>query len=105
MFLLTCVVRVLSAQVTFNRYLEYAFWSLILGLIISNTVKTPEWLKPALRIEFYIKTGLVILGAQVLFSNIQKFGLYGLGIAWGYLMYRLWKWVNARPESDASKRD
>ena len=82
-FALVCVVRVLSAELTFNRYLEYAFWALLLGLAISNTVKTPEWLKPALRTEFYIKTGLVILGAQVLFSNIQKFGLYGLGSAWG----------------------
>ena len=82
-FVLVAVVRLLSAEFTFNRYLEYAFWALLLGLLISNTVKTPEWLKPALRTEFYIKTGLVILGAQVLFSNIQKFGLYGLGIAWG----------------------
>ena len=83
MFALVSVVRVLSAEATFHHYLEYAFWALLLGLVISNTVKTPEWLKPALRTEFYIKTGLVILGAQVLFSNIQKFGLYGLGIAWG----------------------
>ncbi|MGN0847467.1 MAG: YeiH family protein [Kiritimatiellia bacterium] len=83
MFALVSVVRVLSAEATFKHYLEYAFWALLLGLVISNTVKTPEWLKPALRTEFYIKTGLVILGAQVLFSNIQKFGLYGLGIAWG----------------------
>lgn len=83
LFALVAVVRVLSAEFTFNRYLEYAFWALLLGLLVSNTVKVPAWLKPALRTEFYIKTGLVILGAQVLFGNIQKFGLYGLGIAWG----------------------
>ena len=83
MFALVTVVRFLSAEATCKQYLEYAFWALLLGLVISNTVKTPEWLKPALRTELYIKTGLVILGAQVLFSNIQKFGLYGLGIAWG----------------------
>ena len=83
LFALVCVVRVLSAEATFKHYLEYAFWALLLGLAISNTVKTPNWLRPALRTEFYIKTGLVLLGAQVLFSNIQKFGLYGLGIAWG----------------------
>ncbi len=83
MFALVSVVRILSAEATFKLYLEYAFWALLIGLVISNTVKTPEWLKPALRTEFYIKTGLIILGAQVLFSNIQKFGLYGLGIAWG----------------------
>ena len=83
LFFLTSVVRVISAQDTFNKYLEYAFWALILGLLIANTVKTPQWLRPALQTEFYIKTGLVLMGAEVLFSNIQKFGLYGLGIAWG----------------------
>ena len=64
-----------------NRYLEWAFWALIVGLLISNTVGVPEWLKPAIRTEYYIKTGLVIMGFSVLFSNIAKFGLYGLGIA------------------------
>ncbi len=82
-FLITTVVRIISAQVTLNKYLEFAFWALLIGLIIANTVRTPEWLKPAIQTEFYIKTGLVIMGAEVLFSNIQKFGLYGLGIAWG----------------------
>ena len=82
LFLLTSVVRVIAAQETFNRYLEYAFWALILGLLIANVGKTPNWLKPALQTEFYIKTGLVLMGAEVLFSNIEKFGLYGLGIAW-----------------------
>ncbi len=83
MFALVSVVRLLAAEATFKLYLEYAFWALLIGLVVSNTVKTPKWLKPALRTEFYIKTGLILLGAQVLFSNIQKFGLYGLGIAWG----------------------
>lgn len=81
-FILTAIVRLISSQVTFSKYLEYAFWALILGLIISNVLKVPEWLKPAIQTEFYIKTGLVLMGASVLFSNIQKFGLYGLGIAW-----------------------
>ncbi|MGM9759110.1 MAG: YeiH family protein [Parabacteroides sp.] len=83
LYLLTTVVRLISAQVLFNRYLEYAFWALLLGLVISNLFHTPSWLKPALQTEFYIKTGLIIMGAEVLFSNIAKFGLYGLGIAWG----------------------
>ena len=83
LFALVVLVRLLSAEATCHHYLEFAFWALILGLVVSNTVKTPAWLRPAVRTEFYIKTGLVILGASVLFSNIQKFGLYGLGIAWG----------------------
>lgn len=82
LFVLAIVVRLISAEFTLNRYLEWAFWALIVGLLISNTVGVPNWLKPAIRTEFYIKTGLVIMGFSVLFSNIAKFGLYGLGIAW-----------------------
>ena len=81
-FALTALVRLISAQVTLSQYLEYAFWALFIGLLISNVLKVPEWLKPAIQTEFYIKTGLVLMGASVLFSNIQKFGLYGLAIAW-----------------------
>ncbi|MBQ9891918.1 MAG: putative sulfate exporter family transporter [Bacteroidales bacterium] len=82
LFVLAVVVRLISAEFTLNRYLEWAFWALIVGLLISNTVGVPKWLKPAIRTEYYIKTGLVIMGFSVLFSNIAKFGLYGLGIAW-----------------------
>ena len=82
LFALSVIVRLVSAEFTLNRYLEWAFWALIVGMLISNTVGTPKWLKPAVKTEFYIKTGLVIMGFSVLFSNIAKFGLYGLGIAW-----------------------
>ena len=81
-FILSIIVRIISAEFTLNRYLEWAFWALIVGLLVSNTVGTPNWLKPAVKTEFYIKTGLVIMGFSVLFSNIAKFGLYGLAIAW-----------------------
>ena len=83
LFVISVIVRLVSAEFTLNRYLEWAFWALAVGLLISNTVGVPKWLKPAIRTEFYIKTGLVIMGFSVLFSNIAKFGLYGLGIAWG----------------------
>ncbi len=43
--------------------LEPPLVALALGLLISNTVGTPAWLSPALRVEFYIKTGIVLLGA------------------------------------------
>lgn len=83
LFVLAVVVRLISAEFTLNRYLEWAFWALIVGLLISNTVGVPAWIRQAIRTEFYIKTGLVVMGFSVLFSNIAKFGLYGLGIAWG----------------------
>jgi uncharacterized membrane protein YadS len=82
LYLISVVVRLISAEFTLNRYLEWAFWALLVGLLISNTVGIPDWLRPAIQTEYYIKTGLVIMGFSVLFSNISKFGLYGLGIAW-----------------------
>ena len=60
----------------------YAFWALLIGLVIANTGGTPAWLKPALRSELYIKTGLVLLGAEILFGNILSLGLPGLFVAW-----------------------
>lgn len=83
LFAIAVIVRMVSAEFTLKRYLEWAFWALLIGLFIANTVGVPKWLKPAIRTEFYIKTGLVVFGFSVLFSNIAKFGLYGLGIAWG----------------------
>lgn len=82
LFVIAIVVRLISAEYTLNRYLEWAFWALVVGLVVSNTIGVPEWLKPAIKTEFYVKTGLVIMGFSVLFSAIAKFGLYGLGIAW-----------------------
>jgi uncharacterized integral membrane protein (TIGR00698 family) len=39
-------------------------------------------LKPALRSELYIKTGLVLLGAEILFNRILNLGPPGLFVAW-----------------------
>ena len=82
-FLLAVLAYVLAGQVFIKSYnLEYALWALFIGLIISNTIGTPAILKPALKTEFYIKTGLVLLGAGVLFSKLLVLGLPGIGVAW-----------------------
>lgn len=62
--------------------LEYPLWALLVGLAISNTVGLPAWLRPAARTEFYIKTGLVLLGAEVLMSQLVALGLPGIFISW-----------------------
>ena len=58
--------------------IEYVIFALLLGLIISNTVGTPEWLKPAAQTELFIKTGLVILGASLLFMEVLQAGALGI---------------------------
>jgi uncharacterized membrane protein YadS len=62
--------------------LEYALWALVVGLAISNTIGTPAWMRPALRTELYIKTGLVLLGAEVLLNQLLALGKPGVFIAW-----------------------
>ena len=78
------VVAYTCAQQTSVRAagLGYAFWALAIGLVIANAIGTPGWIKPALRSELYIKTGLVLLGAEILFGNILSLGLPGLFVAW-----------------------
>ncbi len=60
----------------------YAAWAILFGLLISNTVGTPKWVMPAVQTEYFIKTGLVLLGAEVLFSKIVAIGIPGIFVAW-----------------------
>ena len=57
---------------------EAVFFSVIFGLIVRNLFRVPEWLKPAIQGEFFIKIGVVCLGATVLFSDVMKSGAAGL---------------------------
>lgn len=93
--ILGLVAQVISKQYFVGTYgLEYVLWALIMGLVISNTVGLPAFLKPAIRTELYIKTGLVLLGAEIVVSRILNLGIQGLILAWGvtpivlFLMYR-----------------
>ncbi|MCO6047611.1 YeiH family protein [Aeoliella sp. ICT_H6.2] len=82
-FLLALMSFVLAGHEVVKAYnLEYALWALMVGLIISNTIGTPRFLRPAVLTEFYIKTGLVLLGAEVLMSRLVALGLPGIGVAW-----------------------
>jgi uncharacterized integral membrane protein (TIGR00698 family) len=57
---------------------EAVFFSVLFGLIVRNLFYVPEWLKPAIQGEFFIKIGVVCLGATVLFSDVMKSGAAGL---------------------------
>ena len=61
-------VAQLLAGNSFVSYLglEYVIFALAIGLLISNVFGVPRWLQEAVRTEFYIKTGLVLLGAGYL---------------------------------------
>ena len=57
---------------------ESVFFSVLFGLLIRNVWHVPAWLNPAIQGEFYIKIGVVCLGATILFSDVMKSGVFGL---------------------------
>ncbi len=78
-FLLSMVAQFIASSGSMkNLGLETVLFSLLIGLFISNVLRTPGWLEAGMMSEFYIKIGLVMLGATILFSEIMKAGLYGV---------------------------
>ena len=82
-FGVACLAYVASGNATMKQYgIGYAAWAIVFGLIISNTIGTPEWVKEAAQTEYFIKTGLVLLGAEILFGKILSIGIPGIFVAW-----------------------
>lgn len=82
-FVLSCVSYWIANQTNIKYWgLSYALWALLVGLLISNTIGTPKWLLAGAKTEMFIKTGLVLLGAEILFKKIVSLGAPGLMVAW-----------------------
>jgi len=50
--------------------LEAPLVALVLGMLISNFIGLPRWMDTGFRVEYYIKTGIVLLGATLPFTLI-----------------------------------
>ena len=82
-FFIAVLAYLFANNTTMNHYgLGYPGWAILFGLIISNTIGTPKWVKPAVQTEYFIKTGLVLLGAEILFGKILSIGIPGIFVAW-----------------------
>lgn len=82
-FALALLAYTIASQTTIKSLgLEYALWALLLGLFIANVGGTPQWLRAAVTSELYIKIGLVLFGASLLFGEIIALGLPGICVAW-----------------------
>lgn len=82
-FIVIFILGVFSLVIAGNRTItgygvEYVVFGLVIGLLLSNFNLSPAWLKEAARSEFFIKTGLIILGTSILFTDIVQAGLPGL---------------------------
>ncbi len=78
-FLLAWASQILAAHAGVKELgLEYVLFALGLGLLWSHLLPTPEWLMVAVRTEFFIKIGIVLLGAGMLFGDLIKAGAPGM---------------------------
>jgi uncharacterized membrane protein YadS len=82
-FVLAVFAYMAEQQNTMHHYgFGFPLWAIVFGILISNTVGTPKWVMPAVQTEYFIKTGLVLLGAEILFGKILAIGKPGIFIAW-----------------------
>ncbi|MEN2398535.1 putative sulfate exporter family transporter [Flavobacterium sp. MC2016-06] len=78
-YLLTLIALIIAGNTAVKGLnLEAVIFSLIIGLIIGNFFKLPEWFRTALSTEVFVKIGLVLLGTSVIFADILKAGSLGL---------------------------
>lgn len=79
LFIGALFILILGSQQTLKVYgLEYPFWALVIGLVVGNLFRLPEWFAAAAkRTEFFIKAGIVLLGASLPFTIIMQGGIWG----------------------------
>src|SRR5258708_15937382 len=81
--------------------MEYVMWAILLGVVISNTVGVARVFAPGIATyEFWLKIGIVLLGARFLLGDVLKLGgvslvlvaiELGLSIALMTLLGRIFK--------------
>jgi len=71
LYALSAAIFVIGQWDKANTYnLEPPLVALVVGLALSNVFSLPRWLDAGFRVEFYIKTGIVLLGATLPFTLI-----------------------------------
>ncbi len=74
-YVASIVIFMIGAWDQASHYnLEPPLVALILGMLISNVIGLPKWMDTGFRVEFYIKTGIVLLGATLPFTLIAVAG-------------------------------
>jgi len=55
--------------------IEYVLWAILIGLVISNTVGIPAIFRSGVATyEFWLKAGIVLLGARFLLGDVRRLG-------------------------------
>ena len=98
-FALAWASRLIAGNAVLKQWgISYVIIALVIGLLISNVAGVPSWLQKAIRTEYYIKTGLVILGTNIVFGEVLQAGLLGVAQALAVIL-AVWYfcyWVSRR---------
>jgi len=71
LYVISIIIFIIGAWDKAHHYnLEPPLVALIVGMIISNFIGLPKWMDTGFRVEYYIKTGIVLLGATLPFTLI-----------------------------------
>jgi uncharacterized membrane protein YadS len=66
LFVVSTIIYALGQWDQADRYnLEPPLVALAVGLLVANSVRLPAWFATGLRVEFYVKVGIVLLGATL----------------------------------------
>ncbi len=61
--------------------IEYVLWAIVIGLLIANTLEIPKLFEPGIATyEFWLKAGIVLLGARFVVGDVAKLGGISLGL-------------------------
>jgi len=61
--------------------IEYVLWAILIGLVISNTIGVPAAFRAGVATyEFWLKIGIVLLGARFLVGDVLRLGGVSLGL-------------------------
>lgn len=75
LYVVATFIFVVSSWKTMKDYnMEAPLVALLLGLIVGNLFRLPRWFDAALRTEYYIKTGIILLGATLPLTVIAQAG-------------------------------
>jgi uncharacterized integral membrane protein (TIGR00698 family) len=59
--------------------IEYVLWAIVIGLLITNTIGLHRIFRPGVQTyEFWLKVGIVVLGARFVLGDIVKLGALSL---------------------------
>jgi uncharacterized integral membrane protein (TIGR00698 family) len=78
-YVLAWLSQVLAGNSTMTTWgLEYVIFALAIGLLVGHTTSVRAGFAEAVQAEFYIKIGLIVMGAGILFSELVQIGVVGI---------------------------